>query len=169
MGFSQLGSLDFCRNASSLPLGFSFMLDVQPELPLVAHPLSTSGDFSKRTLCPSLMCLPILVHVAEIQAIFSVCRPDNRDPKSLLYWFRVQLIRWWRSPPVGPNMEGCGSGLGRSLVMPPFSWSEWFEGTSPAESGGSVASLPPILGILPETCVKVQNMVYGIEWLLDVL
>ena len=34
------------------PCGSCFMSGVQPELPLVACPLSTSGSFSKRTLCP---------------------------------------------------------------------------------------------------------------------
>ena len=138
-------------------MGSCFMSSVCPEPPLVACPLSTSGSFSQRTLCPSLMHLSILVHMAEIWAIFSVCRPDNRDPRSLLLWFRVQLIRHWRCLPVGPNVEGHAGSLGGSFVPPPFFQSEQLEGKSPAESGGSVAPLPPIVGIYLETCQHPSN------------
>ena len=126
-------------------MGFCFLLGGQP--PLAAHPLSTSGGFSKRTLYPLLTCLPVPVHTVAIWAIFSVCRPDDRDPRSLLYWFGVQLIRWQRHLPAGPNVESHAGSLGRSSVLPPFSQSEWLEGTSPAESGSSVAPLPSNVGI----------------------
>ena len=104
-----------------------------------------------------LMHLPILVHTSEIQAIFSVCRPDNRDPRSLLYWFGVQLIGWQRCPPAGPNVEGCAGGLSGSFILPPFSQSKQLEGTSPAEPGGSVAPPPPNMGIHLETCQHPCN------------
>ena len=135
----------------SLLVGSCFVLGVWSEPPLAAHPLSTSGSFSRRTLCPSLICLPIPVHTAEIQAIFSACRPDNGDPRSLLYWFRVQLIRWQGHLPVGPNLEGCAGSLSGSFARPPFSWSEWLEGTFPAGSGGGVAPPPSRADICLET------------------
>ena len=110
------------------------------------------GSFSKRTLNPLLMHLPIPVHMAEIQATFSVCRLDDRDPRSLLYWFGVQLIRQQRCLSVSPNAEGYASGLSRPFVLPPFSQHEWPVGTSPTESGGGEAPLPPIAGIHLGTC-----------------
>ena len=125
--------------------------------PLAAHPLSTLGSFSKRKLCPPPTCLPVLVHRAEILATFSFCRPDNRDPRSLLYWFRVQLIGWQRHLPVDPNVEGHASRLSRSFIVPPLSKSEWPVGTSPAESGGSVAPPPPNMGIHLESCQHLCN------------
>ena len=98
------------------------------------------------------MHLPILVHTAERLVTFPVCRLDNRGPVSLLYWSEVQLIGWQRCLPVGPNMESCASSLSGSFAPPPFSQSEWPVGTSPAESGGSEAPPPPIVGIHLGTC-----------------
>ena len=131
-------------------MGFCFTLVVQSEPPLVSCLLCASDSFSRMTLCPLLIYLPILVHMTEIWAIFLACRPDIGDPRSLLYWFGVQLIGWWRHRPVGPNAEGHASGL-RSFAPPPFSQSEQLEGTFPAESGGDVAPLPPRVDIHLET------------------
>ena len=100
---------------------------------MVACPLSALGGFSKRTLCPPLTHLPIPADTVEILATFSVCRPDNRDPRSLLYWVGVQLIRWQRCLSAGPNMEGHACGLGGSFVPPPFCQSEQPVRASPAE------------------------------------
>ena len=79
----------------------------QPELPLVAYPLSVSGSFSERTLHLLLICLPTLVHTVEIQATSSVCKPGNRDHQSPLYWYGALLIGQQRHLPVGPTTEGC--------------------------------------------------------------
>ena len=151
----QAGFLQKCL--PSVLMGSCFAWSVQPELPLAAHPLSATGGFSKRTLCPLLMHLPILVHMVEIQATFLVCRPHNRDPRSLLYWFRVKLIGWQRCLPAGPNAEDHAGSLGRSFLLPPFSQSEWLERTSPAESGGGVVPPPFNMGICLETCQHPCN------------
>ena len=139
VGFSHLGQLDFGQNAFPLSLWGSALHWVS------SHPwqLVLSGSFSKRTLYPWLMYLPILVCMAEIWAIFSTYRPDDRDPRSLLYWCRVQLIRQQRHLPAGPVFEGLSAALGRSFALPLFSQSGQLGGTSPAELGGSVAPLPP--------------------------
>ena len=68
------------------------MTGEQPELPLVAHPLSTSGSFSETTLHLLSICLPVPVHMAEIQATSSVCRLGSRDHQSPLYWYGALLI-----------------------------------------------------------------------------
>ena len=96
--------------------------------------------------------------MAEIWATFSVCRLDNRDPRSLLYWFQVHPIGCWRHPPAGLNAEGHASGLCRSFALPPFSPSEWPVGTYPAESGGSEVPLPPIVGTHLGTCQHPYNV-----------
>ena len=122
---------------TSLPMGFYFMLGEQLEPPLAAHPLSASGSFSRRTLHPLLICLPIPAHMVEIWAISSVCRLGDRDPWSLLYWCGAQLRRQQRHQPVGLNAEGHASGLSRSFIPPPFSLNEQLEETFPVESEGS--------------------------------
>ena len=89
----------------SLPVGLCFTSGGQ--LPLTVHTLSAPGSFSKRTLCPSLTHLPILVHIAKTWATFSVCRPDNRDLGSLPYW-------------LDGRDSACRSKCGR-----PCQWPQW--------------------------------------------
>ena len=52
---------------------------------------------------------------------------------------------------MGLSTEGHTNGLGGSFVPLPFFWNEWHEETFPGESGGSVAPLPPNVGIHPGT------------------
>ena len=134
------------------------MLGEQPEPPLVAHPLSTCGSFSERTLHLLLICLPVPVNTVEIWATSSVCRLGNRDHRSPLYWYGALLIGWQRCPPAGPTVEGHASGLGRSFILPLFSLYEQPEGTFPVESGGDVAPLHPNMGICPGTCTHPYDI-----------
>ena len=135
-----------------------FVSGEQPELPFTAHPLSASGSFSERTLHLLSICLPVPVHLAEMQATSSDCRLGNRDHWSPLYWYGALLIRWQRCLAAGPTVEGQAGGLSRSFILPLFSPYERPKGTFPVESGVSVAPPHPNVGIHPGTCPHPYDM-----------
>ena len=148
VGFSHFGKLGFDWSASPLsPWGSVCIRWVAWATSGGSSSFCHRQFFKEDTM--SLINFP--VHMVGMQAISSVCRLGNRDPCSLLYWYRAQLIRWQRHLPVGPNTGGYAGSLGRSFVLPPLSPNEQLKGTFPVESGGSVASLSPNVGIHPGT------------------